>query len=112
MTDKKEEQGVLSKILSTGLGVLFFTEDGLRKGLKPLGLPKDATKYVAKQLDKRKDDLIKVIREELHQVLSRVPFDRIAKDLLKTMDIEVSIRFVPRQQKQAVKPAHRWKAHQ
>lgn len=110
ITKRQEEPGVLSKLLSTSLGVILLTEDSLRKGLKPLGLPKDATKYVIKQLDRRKDEMMNMIRDELHQVLSKVPFDRIAQDLLKTMDVEVTIRFVPRAKRHTQKPTHRWKS--
>lgn len=107
---KRQEPGVLSKLLSTGLGALFLTEEGIRKSLKPLGLPRDVTKYLVGQVDKRKDEMMQMVREELHQALSRVPFDRIARDILGTMDIEFTIHFVPKRRRKSKKLPHRLKS--
>ncbi len=107
---RKQEPGVFTKMLSTGLGALFLTEEGVRKGLKPLGLPRDASNYLMKQVERRKDEFMQVVRDEMHQALKKVPFESIAKEILATNDIEVTIRFNPRPTKTAKKPTHRWKS--
>jgi hypothetical protein len=104
------EPSVISKLVSTGLAAIFLTEGGIRKGLKPLGIPRDASKYVLKQVEKRKDEMMQMVRDELHQALAKVPFDRIAKDILTSTDIELTIRFTPRATGRAKKPSHRWKS--
>lgn len=110
MSRQSKEPGMIAKVLSTSLGALFMTEEGLRKGLKPLGLPRDASKYVVKQLERRKDEMMQMVRDEVHLALSKVPFDRIAKDILTGSDIEITLRVVPRTRKATRKPAHRWKS--
>jgi hypothetical protein len=105
-----EEPSVISKLVSTGLAAIFLTEGGIRRGLKPLNIPVDASKYVLKQVEKRKDEMMQMVRDELHQALAKVPFDRIAKDILTTTDVELTIRFTPRKSTKGKKPSHRWKS--
>jgi hypothetical protein len=107
---RKDEPSVLARMVSTGLAALFLTEGGIRKGLKPLGMPRDASKYLLRQVERRKDEMMQMIRDEIHQALAKVPFDRIAKDILTHTDIELNIRFIPRRDGGPKKHSYRWKS--
>jgi len=110
MTAKKDEPSVLAKMVSTGLAALLLTEGGIRKSLKPLGVPRDASNYLFKQVERRKDEIMQIIRDEIHQALSKLPFDRIAKDILMNADIEFTVRLVPRSGGVSKKPLRRRKS--
>ena len=63
-----------------------------------------------KQVERRKDEMMQVVREELHQALSKMPLERIAKDFLRENEIELTVRFVERPSTKSTKPSHRWKS--
>jgi len=106
----KNESNVFTKLLTNGLDALLLTEDSILKGFKPLGLPRDASKYVLRQVERRKDEILQILRDELHQMLQKMPLEKIARDILSSMDIEVSLRFVPRRASLSRALGHRWKS--
>ena len=106
----KNESNVFMKLLTNGLGAFLLTEDSILKGFKPLGLPRDASKYLMRQVERRKDEILQILRDEIHQMLQKMPLEKIARDILSTMDIEVSVRFVPRRASPSRKLGHRWKS--
>jgi hypothetical protein len=106
----KVESSVFTKLLTNGLGAFLLTEDSILKTFKPLGLPRDASKYLIRQVERRKDEILQILRDELHQMLTKMPLEKIARDILATMDLEVTISFVPRRASTGRKLGHRWKS--
>lgn len=96
MTKKHEEPGMLSRLVATGLGALFLTEEGIRKGVRQGSVPREAAKFLLGQVERRKDEMMQLVREELHQALAKIPFERIVKEILKENDLAFTVRFTPR----------------
>lgn len=62
----------MKKLLTTGLGTVFLTEEMVRKALKDLKLPKEVWTLISENAIKTKQDLIHQFAKELSQVLEKV----------------------------------------
>jgi hypothetical protein len=85
------------KMAVAGLGAIFMTEEGLRSLASQLKLPKEALGFVLSQAEKTKDDISRIISEEVRRFLqSETLRDEFLK-LLSGMTIEVKaqIRLMP-----------------
>ncbi len=92
--------GAIAKLLRMSLGALWMTEEGVRKTVGDLRLPRDATSYLFDQIDKRKTEILKLLRTELHLALSRIDITQLTRNILANHDIEIDakIRFTPRRE--------------
>jgi hypothetical protein len=85
------------KLAVAGLGALFMTEEGLRSLAGQLKLPKEALAFVLSQAEKTKDDLGRVLSEELRRFLDS---EKLRDELLKmvsgmTIEIKAEVRLKP-----------------
>lgn len=85
------------KVAVAGLGALFMTEEGIRGLAGQLKLPKEALQFLLSQAEKTKDDLGRVISEEVRKFLQS---DRMKDELLKlltgmTVEVKAQVRLVP-----------------
>jgi hypothetical protein len=85
------------KLAVAGLGALFMTEEGLRSLAGQLKLPKEALAFVLTQAEKTKDDLGRVLSEELRRFLDS---EKLRDELLKmipgmTIEIKAEVRLKP-----------------
>ena len=60
MPKRVTDQGVIGKMLTTGLDLLAVAEEGVRK---PGKLPRDVAAHLAKFLDKQKDEIMVIVRQ-------------------------------------------------
>ncbi|MCP3142268.1 hypothetical protein [Pyxidicoccus xibeiensis] len=80
-----------------GLGALFMTEEGIRNLAGQLKLPKEALGFILGQAEKTKDEVTRVITDELRRFLQS---EKLRDEFLKlmsgmTVEIKAQIRLVP-----------------
>ena len=88
---------LMRKVAFAGLGALFMTEEGIRSLAGQLKLPKEALGFVLSQAERTKDEVGRVISEEVRRFLRS---DKLRADflqLLSGMRVEVTahVRLVP-----------------
>lgn len=85
------------KVAVAGLGALFMTEDGIRSLAGQLKLPKEMLGYILGQAEKTKDEVGRVLSEELRRFLQS---EKLRDEMLKaisgmTVEVKAQIRLVP-----------------
>ncbi len=85
------------KVAVAGLGALFMTEEGIRSLAGQLKLPKEMLGYILGQAEKTKDEVGRVVSEELRGFLQS---EKLRDELLKlvsgmTIEVKAQIRLVP-----------------
>lgn len=84
------------RIAVAGLGALFMTEEGIRNLAGQLKLPKEVLAFVLSQADRTKDELGRVISEEVRKFLQS---ERLREEFLKvlagtTLEIKAQVRLI------------------
>jgi hypothetical protein len=85
------------KVAVAGLGAIFMTEEGIRSLAGQLKLPKEVLGYILGQAEKTKDEVGRVVSEELRRFLQS---EKLRDELLKlvsgmTIEVKAQIRLVP-----------------
>jgi hypothetical protein len=88
---------LMRKAAFAGLGALFMTEEGLRRTAAQLRLPKEALAALLAQAERTKDDVTRVIAEELRRFLRSEALKRELSQLFTgtTLEVNARIRLVP-----------------
>lgn len=91
----------LRKMAIAGLGAVFMTEEGLRSLAGQLKLPKEVLGFVVSQAEKTKDEVGRVLSEEIRRFLQS---EKLRDEFLKlltgtTVEIKAEIRLVPEKPK-------------
>ncbi len=83
------------KAVLTGVGALFLTEEGARKLAREWKLPKDLAGYVVAQAQGAKDEVLRIVSQEVRRFFESEAFRREVTKLIGSMAIEVKaeIRF-------------------
>jgi hypothetical protein len=102
MPDEKDRRSgiameFMKKMAVAGLGAIFMTEEGIRNLAGQLKLPKEVLGLILTQAEKTKDDLGRVVSEELRRFLQS---DKLRDEFLKlmsgmTVEIKAQVRLVP-----------------
>lgn len=79
---RKTMAELAKKILLTGLGAVFMTEEGIRKNLGELKVPKEAAHYLLESFRRQKDELLKIIAVELSSFFSKI---RVHEEVQKAL---------------------------
>jgi hypothetical protein len=85
------------KVAVAGMGALFMTEEGIRSLAGQLKLPKEVLGYILGQAEKTKDEVGRVVSEELRGFLQS---EKLRDELIKlvsgmTIEVKAQIRLVP-----------------
>ena len=85
------------KVAVAGLGAIFMTEEGIRNLAGQLKLPKEALGFILSQAEKTKDEVGRVLTEELRRFLQS---EKLREEFVKlmsgmTLDVRAQIRLVP-----------------
>ena len=85
------------KAVLTGLGAVFLTEEGARKLAREWKLPKEIVGYVVSQAGGAKDEIVRVVGEEVRKFFESESLRREFLRALSSMSIEVhaEIRLKP-----------------
>jgi hypothetical protein len=77
------------KAVMTGLGAVFLTEEGARKLAREWKLPKEIVGYVVNQAGGAKDEIVRVVGEEVRKFFESEALRREFLRALSSMSIEV-----------------------
>jgi hypothetical protein len=80
-----------------GLGAVFMGEEGIRRVAGQLKLPKEALGFMLAQADRTKDEVGRIVSEEVRKLLQS---DRLRDELLKmvagmTIEVRAEVKLVP-----------------
>lgn len=84
---------VLKKVVSTGIGAAFMTEDAVKSILSDLSLPKDIMSGLLQNARNTKEDFFNGIRNEVKKHLKTIDFSKEVEKVLDKYDIEVNATF-------------------
>ncbi|MCE9624502.1 MAG: hypothetical protein K8R69_03465 [Deltaproteobacteria bacterium] len=90
---------VARRILLTGLGAIFMTEEGIRKSLGDMKLPKDAVGYVLDTVLKQKDELLGLVATELSKFFSKVKVHEEVQKALSGLQLHLDAKLTFDQKK-------------
>lgn len=87
----------MRKVAVAGLGALFMTEEGIRSLAGQMKLPKDVMGLILSQAEKTKDDIGRVVSEEIRRFLQS---EKLREEFLKliagmTVEVKAEIRLKP-----------------
>jgi hypothetical protein len=85
------------KMAWAGLTAVFMSEEGIRRLASQLKLPKEGLSFLLAQAEKTKDDIGRVVSEEVRKFLQS---ERLRDELLKllagmTIEVKAEIKLVP-----------------
>jgi hypothetical protein len=80
------------KILLTGLGAIFMTEESIRNAISEMKLPKEAMGYVLDQAKKQKDDLVSVVADEVARFFSKIKVHEEIQKALSSLQVHIDAR--------------------
>ncbi|HYO53559.1 hypothetical protein [Archangium sp.] len=100
------------KVAVAGLGAIFMTEEGIRSLAGQLKLPKEVLGYILGQAEKTKDEVGRVVSEELRRFLQS---EKLRDELLKlvsgmTIEVKAQIRLVPPEGREEGEPGETGRA--
>jgi hypothetical protein len=80
-----------------GIGAVFMSEEGIRRLAGQLKLPKEALGFLLSQAEKTKDEIGRVVSDEVRKLLQS---DRVRDELLKmiagmTIEVRAEVKLVP-----------------
>ncbi len=99
--DTKSFRGVIPdfvrKVAVAGLGAVFMTEEGIRNLAGQLKLPKEALTYVLGQAEHTKEQIGRVLSEEIRRFLQS---EKLRDEFLKalagmTVEIKAEVKLIP-----------------
>ncbi len=109
-TERKSQSGMTDmarKILLTGLGAIFMTEETIRKMLGDLKIPKDAMGYFLDTAVRQKDEMLGLIAAELSKFLSKVKVHEELQKALSGLQMHVDAKLsFDRKNKTAISSPH------
>jgi hypothetical protein len=85
------------KVAVAGLGAVFMTEEGLRNLAGQMKLPKETLGFLLGQAEKTKDEIGRVISDELRRFLQS---EKLRDEFLKmiagmTIEVRAEVKLVP-----------------
>jgi hypothetical protein len=97
---------MLRKAMVASLGAVFMTEEGIRTLVKDLKLPKDVMRFVLGQAERSKDELLRIIGEEVRRFLESAALRREVMRLVSemTLEIKAEVRLRPEGEGGALAP--------
>jgi hypothetical protein len=94
----------VKRALFTGAGMLFMTEEGVRKAVSEFNLPREAVNYLVKQSEKGKAEFFANLQKEMHWFLSRIDVVQVTRSVLDDLSLDVQATFTLRTKKTRNKP--------
>lgn len=95
MGGEKETKGlsdILKKVVTTGMGAAFMTEEAVKDLLHGLPLPKEMVQGLLANAKSSKDEFIKSVKTELKQYLDRIDLSKEIDRILDDYDMEINAK--------------------
>jgi hypothetical protein len=80
---------VVRKAVLTGVGALFLTEEGARRVAREWKLPKDLATYLVSQAAGARDEVLRVVGQELRRMLDSETFRQEILKSVENMTVEI-----------------------
>jgi hypothetical protein len=80
----------VKKAILAGVGALFMTEEGARRLARDWKLPKEVIGFIGQQAQSAKDEVLRVLAEEIRHFLESDTIRRELGRVLETMSVEVT----------------------
>ena len=92
---------LVKRMAVAGLGAIFMTEEGIRNLAGQLKLPKEVLTFILSQAEKTKDELARIVSDELRRFLQS---EKLREEFVKllagtTVEINAQVRLVPSERK-------------
>jgi hypothetical protein len=81
---------IVRRAVLTGVGALFMTEEGIRKSVGDLKLPKDALAFLVSQADRTRGEVARLVSQEVRRFLESETLRREILKLLTGVTLEVN----------------------
>lgn len=103
MSDEKDGkvEGLLKKVLSTGVTAAFMTEETVRTVLKDLPLPKEIVGGLVENAKNTKTEFIAGVKNELKTYLDKIDLSKEIDKILEKYDFEVKATISLKRKKKA-----------
>jgi hypothetical protein len=88
--------GTLKKILTTGVGAALMTESGIRSAISEIQLTRQAKEYLARQAQKGKEEVVKILARELKKSLNHIDIHREIQKALDGLTLTVAFSYRPK----------------
>ena len=82
-------EGILKKVLTTGVTAAFMTEESIRAVLKDVPLPKDIVGGLVENAKSTKTEFVAGVKNELKTYLDKIDLSREIDKILEKYDFEV-----------------------
>jgi hypothetical protein len=82
-------EGILKKVLTTGVTAAFMTEESIRAVLKDVPLPKDIVGGLVENAKSTKTEFVAGVKNELKSYLDKIDLSREIDKILEKYDFEV-----------------------
>lgn len=80
---------VVRKAVLTGVGALFLTEESARRMAREWKLPKDLATYLVSQASGARDEVLRVVAQEMRRMLDSEAFRREMLKSIENMTVEI-----------------------
>jgi len=93
--EKAKGRGVTDlfrKVVVSGMGALFMTEEGIRSAVKELKLPKEVLAGALAQAERTKAEVLRIVGAEVRSFLESVNLEEMLVDALTRMQWDVRAR--------------------
>lgn len=109
MEDSKESkvEGLLKKVISTGVTAAFMTEEGIRTFLKDVPLPKEFLGQVLENAKNTKSEFVAGVKNELKNYLDKIDLSKELDRIIEDYDFEVNAKISLKKKKTKSSPKKR-----
>jgi hypothetical protein len=103
-SSRKFVADAVRKAFLTGVGALFLTEEGARKLAREWKLPKEVLGFVSSQASGMKDEVMRVVSDEVRKFFQSETMRQEFLNVLTSMSIEVNAEIRMKDVRGKVKP--------
>lgn len=82
-------EGILKKVLTTGVTAAFMTEESIRAVLKDVPLPKDIVGGLVENAKSTKTEFVAGVKNELKSYLDKIDLSKEIDKIIEKYDFEV-----------------------
>lgn len=106
MSDDSEKKNinfgdVLKKVVTTGIGAAFMTEEAVKSMVSELPLPKEMVSGLLQNAKESKKEFVESIKNELKTYLSKIDASKEIEKVLEKYDMEVNATISFKKKKKA-----------
>lgn len=104
MSDSEKDgkvEGILKKVLSTGVTAAFMTEESVRALLKDVPLPKDIVGGLVENAKNTKTEFVAGVKNELKSYLDKIDISKEIDKIAEKYDFEIKATISLKRKKEA-----------